>query len=84
MNLSEIRKTLITTLGLIVTVGAPILHDATGFLPAKWVAVISAVVGAATVALNYLVPNETASPARAFGRSVRVKGQKPAKAVTVG
>ena len=73
MKLSEIRKTVITVLGLVVSVGAPILHIAGGFLPAPAVLLISSVVGVATMVLNYLVPNTTTDPQVAATQSVRLK-----------
>lgn len=80
MNLSEITKTIITALGLVVSVGTMLLHTFGGFLPANIAAIISSVVGIATIVLNYAAPNETKSAERAVGRSVRLKGQKPVKA----
>lgn len=77
--LTEAKKTVITALGVIVAVGAPIVNEYASFLPAKDVAAISTVVGLATIALNYLAPNETAIAHRVAGRSVRLKGQKPHK-----
>lgn len=77
MNLSEIKKTLITALGMVIAVGTPALQYAGVFhLPPQFVAIISGVVGIATIALNYLVPNETDNPARVAGRSLRLKGEK--------
>lgn len=77
MNLSEITKTIVTALGVVVSVGTMILQVTTGFLSPTVAVWISGVVGVATVILNYLAPNETALAERAVGRSVRVKGQKP-------
>jgi hypothetical protein len=76
--LTEAKKTLITALGFIVLIGGePLLTEALHWLPAKYSTAFAAVVGVATIALNYLAPNETTDVKRAVGRSVRVKGQKP-------
>lgn len=79
-QLSEIRKTVITALGLIVSVGGFIINDGGHFIPTNIAAVISAAVGLATIALTYLAPNEATRAARVAGRSVRLKGEKPAAA----
>lgn len=76
-QLSEVRKTIITAVGMIVAVGTFILDSATGFLPDGWAGAISAGIGVLTILLNYLAPNETTNVERALGRSVRVKGTKP-------
>ena len=82
MSLSEIKKTIITALGMIAALGTePVLHSALNLLPASWATVLSIVFGIATVVLNYLAPNETSDPLRAVGRSVRVKGEKPQKSL---
>ena len=82
MELSEIRKTIVTALGTIVALGA-FVSDNLGFLSGlSWggtaLTVVGLVAGAATVVLNYLAPNETTDVERAGGLSVRVKGQRPA------
>lgn len=77
MSLGEITKTIVTALGLVVSVGTLLLHTFSGFLPANIAAIISSVVAVATVIINYAAPNETTHADRAVGRSVRIKGQKP-------
>lgn len=77
MQLSEVTKTVVNVLGLLIAVGGYAVNDATGLLPdgvAKWVAFG---IGVATVVVSYLAPNQTTDPTRAVGRSVRVKGEKP-------
>lgn len=81
MSISEVKKTIITGLGMVIAVGLFLTQQA-GFLSSlPWggtlLTVAGLVVGGATVLLNYLAPNETADPARAVGRSVRLKGEKP-------
>ena len=78
MNLSEINKTIVTVLGLIVSVGTALLPTVTTVSP-QVATVVSVVVGVGTAVLNYLVPNETKVPARVVGRSVRLKGETPTK-----
>lgn len=80
--LTEAKKTVITTLGFIVAIaGEPLFTEALHWLPAKYGALFSGLVGVATIVLNFLAPNETTDPKRAVGRSVRVKGQKPLASV---
>jgi hypothetical protein len=70
-QLSEIKKTIITALGMIVTIGgfaAPYLTN----LSPEVGNTVGAVVGVATVLLGYLVPNTTESPARALTQSARL------------
>jgi hypothetical protein len=77
MQLSEIKKTVINVLGLVVAVGGYAVNDATGLVPdgvAKWIAFL---IGVATVVVSYLAPNETTDPARVAGKSVRLKNEKP-------
>ena len=81
MQLSEVKKTVVTALGIIVALGAFVSQNL-GFLSsipwgAKLLTVVGLVAGAATVILNYLAPNETTNAERAVGRSVRIKGQQP-------
>jgi hypothetical protein len=77
MSISEITKTIITALGLVVSIGTMLLHTFGGFLPANIAAIISSVVGIATIVLNYAAPNTTSVKARAVGRSVAFKPKKP-------
>ncbi|AXN53288.1 membrane protein [Mycobacterium phage Thonko] len=79
-SLAEVRKTVITGIGMLIAVGAFVLDAATAFLPPGWAEGIAIGVGGLTVVLNYLAPNETTNVERAVGRSVRLKGQKPVKA----
>lgn len=77
MQLSELTKTLVNVLGLVIAVGGYAVNDATGLVPdgvAKWIAFG---IGVATVLVSYLAPNQTSDPSRAVGRSVRLKGEKP-------
>ncbi|AYD82012.1 membrane protein [Mycobacterium phage Saguaro] len=74
-ELSEVRKTLITALGMVVAVGTYVLHNTVGFLPEGWATGISIGIGVATIVLNYLAPNETDSAERAVNRSVRLRQQ---------
>lgn len=76
MQLSEIRKTVVTALGFIVSIGSFILPYVTDVSPEVG-NTVGALVGVATIVLNYLAPNETDDPERAVGRSVRVKGTEP-------
>ncbi|QPX62130.1 membrane protein [Mycobacterium phage Indlovu] len=73
-QISEVRKTLVTALGMIVAVGTYVA-DATDLiqLPPGVVAGITAAVGIATIVLNYLAPNETDTAERAVNRSVRLR-----------
>lgn len=77
---SEVRKTLVTALGMIVAVGTYVA-DATDLisLPPGVVAGITAAVGIATIVLNYLAPNETDSAERAVNRSVRLRRPRTPK-----
>lgn len=78
MQLSEVTKTLVNVLGLVIAVGGYAVNDATGLVPegvAKWLALG---IGIATVVVSYLAPNTTTDPARAVGRSVKLKGEQPA------
>lgn len=75
--ITENVKTLIPLLGLLVALGGYAANDATGLVPdgvAKWIAFA---VGAITIIVNYFTPNVTSDPARAVGRSVKLKGEKP-------
>lgn len=78
-QLSEVRKTLITALGMIIAVGTFIISTATDLLPAGWGEIIASVIGVLTIVLNYLAPNETDTASRALNRSVRLR-RKPRKA----
>ena len=82
MELSEIRKTLVTAAGIIVSVGTLVLGSYTDALPKNVATAIAAAVGIATVVLNYLAPNETSDPLRALGRSVRLVDTKPGELLT--
>lgn len=76
MSLSEVNKTVVTVLGLVVSVGAALLPTVTTVSP-QVAGVVSVVLGVATAVLNYLVPNETTNAGRVTGRSVRLKGEQP-------
>lgn len=79
MQLSEIRKELINVASVIVAAGPWVLQaEGVVTLPTGVVAAISLVLGAAGWVIHYFTPNETSDPARVAGRSVRLKGEKPA------
>jgi len=77
-SLGEASKTIITAVGLIVALATEALPAVTDLSP-QGAHILSAIIGIGTVILNYAVPNETTNPARAVGRSVRLKGEKPLK-----
>lgn len=76
MSLSEMSKTVVTVLGLVVSVGTALLPTVTTVSP-QVAGLVSVALGIATAVLNYMVPNETSDPSRAVGRSVRLKGEQP-------
>lgn len=75
MQLSEIKKTVINVLTLIVTVG-PWIADAAGLvhLSTDSLTLLSTVLGLAGSVLHWLVPNTTTDPIVAQTQSVRLKG----------
>jgi hypothetical protein len=74
VQLSEVRKTVINVATLIVSIGSLILGmPGIDLWPAQVAAIVSLVVAVAGAVLHYLVPNTTADPARAAGRSVALK-----------
>jgi hypothetical protein len=77
MNLSEIKKTVISVLTLVVSVGTPLLNYLGIFnLPANVVYTISTVVAIAGSILHYLVPNTTTDPEVAQRSSVKLVAAK--------
>lgn len=75
MQLSEVKKSVINVLTLVLAIGTPALNYA-GILhlPDDVVVVISTVLGIAGALLHYLVPNTTTDPVVAQTQSVRLKG----------
>lgn len=79
MQISEITKTVVNVLTLVVSVGTLILHYTQGFLPGQagvWVTGIVAVAGAI---VHFLAPNTTTDPVVAETQSVRLKKAAPRK-----
>lgn len=79
MQISEITKTIVNVLTLVVSVGTLILHYTTGFLPANVAVVVAGVVAFAGAVLQYLAPNTTTNPEVARTQSVRLRSVKPRK-----
>lgn len=79
MQLSEIRKTIINVLTLVVAVGTePLFTQVLHWLPPGVSTGIGLVLGAATAILHYFVPNDTTSVARAQKISARYVPKKKA------
>lgn len=78
MQLSQITKTIVTAATLVLSVGTMILHETSGFLPAKLAGIVSVVVGVAGIIVQYLAPNTTTDPTVAATQSVRLKKPKAA------
>lgn len=72
MNLSSIKKSVISVLTIVVTVG-PWIAQAVGIINVPAAAVISSVLGLAGSVLHFLVPNTTTDPVVAQTQSVRLK-----------
>jgi hypothetical protein len=83
MQLSEIRKEIVAVATTIVA-ATPWILQAEGVvhLPSSVIGVISVVLGVAGWVAHYFAPNETASPQRVAGRSVRLKGTRPVRRPT--
>ena len=73
MQLSEIKKAVISILTLVIAIGTPAL-DYIGVLhlPANVALIISTIVGVAGSVLHYLVPNTTTDPTVAASSSVKL------------
>lgn len=77
MQLSEIKKSLINVLTIVVTAGPWILKAMNVFPGSEGTQIatlLSSVLGIAAVALHYLVPNTTTDPIVAQTQSVRLQG----------
>lgn len=79
MQISEITKTIVNVLTLVVSVGTLILHYTTGFLPANVAVVVAGIVAVAGAVLQYLAPNTTTNPKVAETQSVRLRKPRVAK-----
>lgn len=75
MQLSEVKKSVINVLTLVLAIGTPALNYA-GILhlPGNVVLAVSTVLAIAGSVLHYLVPNTTTDPVVAQTQSVRLKG----------
>lgn len=82
MQFSEIKKTVINVLTVVVTAG-PWILDALNLFPGGTVAatLVSSVLGVAGVILHYLVPNTTDDPEKARTQSMVYKPDFAAKKV---
>jgi hypothetical protein len=83
MQFSEIKKTVINVLTVVVTAG-PWVLNALNVFPGGTVAAtfVSSILGVAGVALHYLVPNTTDDPEKARTQSMVYKPDAAAKKVT--
>jgi len=71
MNLSRVKKSVISVLTIIVTVG-PWIANAVGVINLPAAAVISGVLALAGSVLHYLAPNTTTDPNVAQTQSVKL------------
>lgn len=80
MQFSEIKKTVINVLTVVVTAG-PWVLDAMNVFPGGTVAAtfVSSILGVAGVVLHYLVPNTTNDPEKAKTQSMAYKPDAGAK-----
>ena len=77
MSLSTIKKSIITVLTIVCTVG-PWVAQAAGQISEPTAAVLSSVIAVAGTILHYLVPNTTTDPNIAATQSVKLVQPKAA------
>lgn len=60
-KLAEIRKAIVTALGLVLTVLTFVTNNFGGLLPTSATTLVASIVAVVTVVLTYLTPNKTAA-----------------------
>jgi hypothetical protein len=73
MQISEITKSIVNVLTLVVSVGTLVLQYTTGFLPENIALWISGGVALAGAVVHFLAPNTTTDPNVAKTQSVRLR-----------
>lgn len=59
-KLSEIRKAIVSAIGVVLTILTFVTHNFGGLLPASWTAIIAAIIGVLTVVATWATPNKPA------------------------